>query len=252
MVILGDNVLMKNDCRIMITGNNCTVEVGDKTTFTHHCQLEAQEEGSHIIIGEDCMFSNNVLVRTNDSHYIYDAKTGTRTNPPADVTIGNHVWVAAYATVMKGSKINDGAVTTAKIASGAVTASNIDFATMPSYFAEVSSSVTIGSGSANATKVLEIDNIPVGKYLVVAQLQIRGTFSGSGFLSGNGRIYENGSQVLANYGLIPNDGVNRVSVPLSCIVNHTIAGPISLYANGVGGSSFYVDSNTNLSIVRIG
>jgi len=76
MVILGDNVLMKNDCRIMITGNHCTVEVGDNTTFTHHCQLEAQEEGTHIIIGEDCMFSNNVLVRTNDNHYIYDAKNG--------------------------------------------------------------------------------------------------------------------------------------------------------------------------------
>lgn len=110
MVILGDNVLMKNDCRIMITGNHCTVEVGDNTTFTHHCQLEAQEESTHIIIGEDCMFSNNVLVRTNDSHYIYDAKTGTRTNPPADVKIGNHVWLAAYTTVMKGSTINDGAV----------------------------------------------------------------------------------------------------------------------------------------------
>lgn len=110
MVILGDNVLMKNDCRIMITGNHCTVEVGDNTTFTHHCQLEAQEEGTHIIIGENCMFSNNVLVRTNDSHYIYDAKTNARTNPPADVKIGNHVWLAAYTTVMKGSIINDGAV----------------------------------------------------------------------------------------------------------------------------------------------
>lgn len=110
MVILGDNILMKNDCRIMITGNNCTIEVGDNTTFTHHCQLEAQEEGTHIIIGEDCMFSNNVLVRTNDSHYIYDAKTNIRTNPPADVKIGNHVWLAAFTTVMKGTIIGDGTV----------------------------------------------------------------------------------------------------------------------------------------------
>jgi acetyltransferase-like isoleucine patch superfamily enzyme len=110
MVILGGNVLMKNDCRIIITGNNCIIEVGDNTTFTHHCQLEAQEVGTYIIIGEDCMFSNNVLVRTNDSHYIYDEKTGIRTNPPADVKIGNHVCSAAYTTVMKGSIINDGAV----------------------------------------------------------------------------------------------------------------------------------------------
>lgn len=110
MVILGDNVSMKNDCRIMITGNNCTIEIGDNTSFTHHCQLEAQEEETHIIIGEDCMFSNNVLVRTNDSHYIYDLETGERTNMPGNVKIGNHVWLAAFSTVMKGVTIGNGCV----------------------------------------------------------------------------------------------------------------------------------------------
>ena len=110
MVILGDNVTMKNDCRIMITGNNCSIEVGDNTTFSHHCQLEAQEEATHIIIGEDSMFSNNVLLRTNDSHYIYDAETGERTNLPGDVHIGNHVWLAAFTTVMKGVTIDDGTI----------------------------------------------------------------------------------------------------------------------------------------------
>ena len=110
VVILGDNVTMKDDCRIMITGNNCAVEVGDNTSFTHHCQLEAQEEATHIVIGEDCMFSNNILVRTNDSHYIYDNETGERTNLPGDVYIGDHVWLAAYTTVMKGVTIGEGSV----------------------------------------------------------------------------------------------------------------------------------------------
>lgn len=110
IVILGDNVSLKEKCRIMISGNNCSIRVGNNSTFSHHCQLEAQEEGTHIVIGEDCMFSNNVLVRTNDSHYIYDAKTNIRTNPPSDVIIGNHVWLAAYTTVMKGSEIKDGVV----------------------------------------------------------------------------------------------------------------------------------------------
>ena len=109
-IILGDNVMMKSNCRIMITGNNCSVEIGNGTTFTHNCQLEAQEETTHIIVGEDCMFSKHVLVRTNDSHYIYDAKTGDRTNLPADVHIGNHVWIAAHTTVMKGVTIGDGSV----------------------------------------------------------------------------------------------------------------------------------------------
>jgi acetyltransferase-like isoleucine patch superfamily enzyme len=109
-VVIGSNVRMKSNCRIMITGNNCRVEIGKDTTFTHYCQLEAQEEATKIIVGEDCMFSNHVLVRTNDSHYIYDAKTGDRTNLPADVHIGNHVWIAAHTTVMKGVTIGDGSV----------------------------------------------------------------------------------------------------------------------------------------------
>lgn len=110
IVILGDNVTLKNDCRVMITGNNCSIEIGENTSFSHNCQLEAQEEATHIIIGEDCMFSNNVLLRTNDSHYIYDAETGERTNLPGDVHIGNHVWLAAYTTVMKGVTIDDGTI----------------------------------------------------------------------------------------------------------------------------------------------
>ena len=110
MIVLGDNVTLKNDCRIMITGNNCTIEIGDNTSFSHHCQLEAQEESTHIIVGEDCMFSNNVLVRTNDSHYIYDIVTRKRTNPPGDVHIGNHVWCAAFVTIMKGISIGEGSV----------------------------------------------------------------------------------------------------------------------------------------------
>lgn len=110
IVIMGDNVSMKEKCRIMVTGNNCSIRVGNNSTFSHHCQLEAQEEGTHIVIGEDCMFSNNVLVRTNDSHYIYDAKTGCRTNMPASVYIGNHVWAAAFVTIMKGVKIGEGTV----------------------------------------------------------------------------------------------------------------------------------------------
>lgn len=72
------------------------------------------------------MFSNNIIVRTSDSHPIYDALTGERINPAKSVIIGNHVWVSAWATIMKGVKIGDGAV----VGVGSIVTHNIDEATI--------------------------------------------------------------------------------------------------------------------------
>lgn len=109
-IIIGNNVTIKSNCSFIISGNNCSIEIGDGSTMTTNCQLEAQEEDTHIVIGKDCMFSNHIRIRTNDSHFIYDAETGKRTNVPSSVNIGNHVWLAAYSTVMKGVTIGDGSV----------------------------------------------------------------------------------------------------------------------------------------------
>lgn len=63
-----------------------------------------------IAVGEDCMFSNNIIVRTSDSHPIYDSTTNERLNPAASVQIGNHVWIAPSSVVMKGANIGDGVI----------------------------------------------------------------------------------------------------------------------------------------------
>lgn len=74
------------------------------------CHINAQEDGTSIIIGEDCMFSNNIIVRTSDSHPILDITTGERLNKADNIQIGNHVWVAPNTKIMKGSKIADGCI----------------------------------------------------------------------------------------------------------------------------------------------
>lgn len=116
-----------------------------------------------------------------------------------------------------------------------------------SYFAQVTTSTPITS---SATKVLEVADIPAGKYLVVAQLQIRGTMSNNA-LEGNGYIYENGVEVISQFGAINNTGVNRLGMSLATTINHTTAGPIALYAKGNVGSSWYTDGRTTLNIVRV-
>ena len=56
------------------------------------------------------MFSNTITVRTSDSHPIYEQHTNRRINPPANVIIGKHVWLAPNSKVYKGVHIGDGAI----------------------------------------------------------------------------------------------------------------------------------------------
>ena len=77
--------------------------------MTRDVHICAQEDKTMIDIGCDCMFSNNIIIRTSDSHPIFD-NTGVRINPAQNVKIGNHVWIAPESTVMKGVIVNDNAI----------------------------------------------------------------------------------------------------------------------------------------------
>ena len=63
-----------------------------------------------IVIGEDCMISNHVIIRTSDSHPIYSLESKERINPAKDIHIGNHVWIAPGTEIMKGAEIGDGCI----------------------------------------------------------------------------------------------------------------------------------------------
>lgn len=56
------------------------------------------------------MFSNHIIVRTSDSHPIYDMATGNRINPAKDIYIGDHVWIAPDTKIMKGAVIGNGSI----------------------------------------------------------------------------------------------------------------------------------------------
>ena len=98
---LGGSLHIEDDC--------CLIDVGESTTFedTH---IAATEPGSSIIIGNDCMFAYDVEVRTGDSHSIIDSKTNRRLNNARDVRIGDHVWVAAHCSILKGVTVRKNCV----------------------------------------------------------------------------------------------------------------------------------------------
>jgi len=118
IVIHGDNnrlLIEKNciigpNCSFRLEGNNICISIGEGSTFTRMCNFTAQEDNMQIEVGKDCMFSNTIVVRTSDSHPIYQMETGHRINQPKSVVIGDHVWIAPNAKIMKGAIIGEGSV----------------------------------------------------------------------------------------------------------------------------------------------
>ncbi len=92
-----------------IVGNNCLIHIG-KHTDIGGAYLSAKGEKTQLNIGENCMFSRNINVMTYDGHPIYDVETKEHLNLPEDITIGNNVWVAANASILKGVSIGDGSI----------------------------------------------------------------------------------------------------------------------------------------------
>lgn len=125
IVLLGRNntitlgrMISAKDLRIDV-GNNSCVTIGDKTTFL---KASVQASYSNVMIGKDCMFSDDVIIRAHDGHHIFDMSTGERINHPRDVIVGNHVWIGRRATLFGGAKIGDGSI----VGGNATTASTFE------------------------------------------------------------------------------------------------------------------------------
>jgi acetyltransferase-like isoleucine patch superfamily enzyme len=117
----GHRLVFGRNCRVSRGGvfwfedENGLLEIGENTTMVE-AHIVVDEPGSKVIIGKDCMFANDIEIRVSDSHAILDAATGQRLNPARDILIGDHVWIAAHAIVLKGVEIGRDSV----VAAGAV------------------------------------------------------------------------------------------------------------------------------------
>lgn len=110
VIRIGKNCSIGKGCSFWMEGNDIQITIGDNTTFTQFCHFNAQENGSVINVAEDCMFSNHIIVRTSDSHPIYDIETNQRINSAKPIYIGRHVWIAPDTKIMKGADICEGCI----------------------------------------------------------------------------------------------------------------------------------------------
>lgn len=54
-----------------------------------------------IFIGKDCLFSWGIKMRSSDGHSVIDLNSDNAVNLPADIYIGNHVWVGEDVKILK-------------------------------------------------------------------------------------------------------------------------------------------------------
>ena len=104
-----------NETELWIEDDNNTINIGNKNVVAGSVQI-AVIEGTSVDIGNDCLFSKDISLRTGDSHSILDNSSGKRINFSKSLKIGNHVWFGYRAVILKGVEILDDSV----IASSAV------------------------------------------------------------------------------------------------------------------------------------
>ncbi|MCU7491558.1 MAG: acyltransferase [Ignavibacteria bacterium] len=118
---IGQDCQFNRGSNIWLEDKACMLEIGEGSTF-ENVHIALTEPGSKVVIGSDCMFANDIDLRTGDSHSIIDVKSGKRINYAKDIEIGNHVWVAAHCAILKGVSIKENCV----IATHSVLTKSID------------------------------------------------------------------------------------------------------------------------------
>ena len=88
----------------MRIGSNGILNIGDNFATNKKCSLICE---GIMIIGNDVLLGWKVNIRDSDGHIIYDYITKIKNPIQKNITIGNHVWIASYVDILKGTEIKD-------------------------------------------------------------------------------------------------------------------------------------------------
>lgn len=132
-LIMGDKAVLNINGEVLLNygvhlqvHKNAVISIG-KAVINTDSVIIAEKE---IEIGNDVIMGRFVTIFDSDFHPIHD-ENGNRTNAARKVTIGDHVWLGTKATILKGTKIKNGAVISASTLVGGIVKENALFSSIP-------------------------------------------------------------------------------------------------------------------------
>ena len=102
---IGKNIKIVNNMFIWATADNSKLYIGDDCLIVDLNISLKDENNLSIKIGDRCMTSSGVAIRSSDGHTIYDINTHNVLNKPHDIFIDNHVWLGRNVEVLKNTHI---------------------------------------------------------------------------------------------------------------------------------------------------
>lgn len=87
----------------------CVFYCGTNNYFNNTLSVSV-DEMRNIVIGNNCLFSFGIWLRTGDPHLVFDTITHKRINLSKDIIIGDHVWIGQNALLLKGTNIGSGSI----------------------------------------------------------------------------------------------------------------------------------------------
>lgn len=96
-------------------GENALFKIGKGFSINENYRIVICDNTS-IFIGDDCMFSYDIRLRSNDGHSIFDITTGENINCSYNISrdrkivIGNHVWIGEGAEILYNTQIGNGSI----------------------------------------------------------------------------------------------------------------------------------------------
>lgn len=117
-VIIGNNVSFGKAMSVFVY-QGASFRISGNVSFVKNTKINASHYTS-IVIGNDCMFSQDNIIFAGDGHAIFDCMTQERKNSPLNcgdekrdkfsVVIGDHVWVGIRSIILNKTKIGSGSI----------------------------------------------------------------------------------------------------------------------------------------------
>lgn len=109
----GRNFVMRNGCTLSLN-KNAKVKIGDNVSINMGTRVESF---NNIKIGDNCLISEDVIIRDSSNHKI----TSNDTKEKEGIVICDNCWIGLRSIILPGVKIGEGSV----VAAGAVVTKDV-------------------------------------------------------------------------------------------------------------------------------